>query len=140
MKKLKFVFWLVLVGFFALLVYQNLGFFSAKNSLQINMGVYQRSTPELTNGVIIAGFVGIGVFIMLVFYFSSRYTVYKAKKTIKELKSDLENRTSAVAGLKEELEALKQGVTIGRESSEITQEPESKIEGTEDQVAQSSQV
>jgi uncharacterized membrane protein YciS (DUF1049 family) len=135
MKKLKFLFWLVFVGFFALLVYQNLDFFSAKNSLQINLGVYQRSTPELTNGVIIAGFVGIGVFIMLVLYFSSRFTVYKANKTIKELKSNLEDRTTAIAGLKEQLESLRQGVTMGQEPTEGAQEPESRIEAAEESQA-----
>jgi NADH:ubiquinone oxidoreductase subunit 5 (subunit L)/multisubunit Na+/H+ antiporter MnhA subunit len=139
MKKLKFVFWLVFVGFFALLVYQNLGFFSAKNILQINLGIYQRSTPELTNGVIIAAFVGIGVFVMLIFYFSSRYAVYKSRKTIKELQSNLEERTSAIASLKEELESLKQGMLLERASSEESQEPESLDDPEEAQVAQSSQ-
>ena len=141
MKKLKFVFWLVLVGFFALLVYQNLAFFSAKNILHIDLGIYQRSTPDLTNGVIIAGFVGIGVFIMLLFYFSSRYTVYKANKTIKELKSNLEDRTSAIAGLKEQLESLRQAAPTGQEPTESAPEPESRMGDTEEtQAAQSSQV
>ena len=139
MKKLKFVFWLVFVGFFALLVYQNLGYFSAMNSLQINLGVYQRSTPELTNGVIIAAFVGIGIFIMLIFYFSSRYSVYKANKTIKELKKSLDERTSTLAGLKEELGALKQGALPARESLEEPVEPENQAEATEPQVAQTPQ-
>ncbi len=139
MKKLKFVFWLIFVGFFALLVYQNLDYFSAINSLQINLWVYQRSTPELTNGVIIAAFVGIGVFIMLIFYFSSRYGVYKANKTIKELKKSLDERTSTLAGLKEEMESIKQGALPARESTEEAEEPENKAEATEAQVAQSSQ-
>jgi uncharacterized membrane protein YciS (DUF1049 family) len=138
MKKLKFVFWLVFVGFFALLVYQNLDFFSAKNILEINLGFYQRSTPELTNGAIIAGFVGIGVFVMLIFYFSSRYTVYKAKKTIKELQNNLEDRTSALASLKEELESLKQTRSFGQELSEEPQEPENLAEAAEAEVTQSS--
>jgi hypothetical protein len=140
MKKLKFVFWLVFVGFFALLVYQNLDYFSARNVLGINLGIYQRSTPELTNGVIIAGFVGIGVFIMLIYYFSSRYTVYKGKKTIKELQNNLENRSSAIASLKEELEALKQDRSFGQESSAEAQEPERPSEAAVAEVAQSSQV
>jgi uncharacterized membrane protein YciS (DUF1049 family) len=139
MKKLKFVFWLVFVGFFALLVYQNLDFFSAKNILQIDLGIYQRTTPELTNGAIIAGFVGIGVFIMLVFYFSSRYTVYRANRTIKELKSNLEDRTTALASLKEELETLKLGGSAGQEAPEEIQDSESQIEAAEAQAAQSPQ-
>ena len=139
MKKLKFVFWLVFVGFFALLVYQNLDFFSAKNILQIDLGIYQRATPELTNGAIIAGFVGIGVFLMLVFYFSSRYSVYRANRTIKELKSNLEDRTSALASLKEELETLKLGGALGQEAPEETQDSESQNEAAEAQAAQSPQ-
>ena len=137
MKKLKFFFWLVFVGFFALLVYQNLDFFSAKNILQIDLGIYQRATPELTNGAIIAGFVGIGVFLMLVFYFSSRYSVYRANRTIKELKSNLEDRTSALASLKEELETLKLGGALGQEAPEETQDSESQNEAAEAQAAQS---
>jgi uncharacterized membrane protein YciS (DUF1049 family) len=139
MKKLKFVFWLLFIVFFGLLFYQNLGFFSAKNSLQIDLGVYQRSTPELANGVIIAGFVGIGVFIMLILYFSSRFTTYKANKIIKELKNDIEDRTSAIASLKEELEALKQSGSIGQEAIEETLDSESQIEEADTQTAQSSQ-
>jgi uncharacterized membrane protein YciS (DUF1049 family) len=139
MKKLKFVFWLVFVSFFALLVYQNLDFFSAKNILQIDLGIYQRATPELTNGAIIAGFVGIGVFLMLVFYFSSRYSVYRANRTIKELKSNLEDRTSALASLKEELETLKLGGALGQEAPEETQDSESQNEAAEAQAAQSPQ-
>ena len=139
MKKLKYVFWLVFVGFFSLLVYQNLDFFSAKNILQIDLGIYQRATPELTNGAIIAGFVGIGVFIMLVFYFSSRYSVYRANRTIKELKSNLEDRTTALASLKEELETLKLGGSAGQEAPEETQDSESQNEAAEAQAAQSPQ-
>lgn len=138
MKKLKFLFWLLFIGFFALLVSQNLEFFSTKNSLQLNLWFRQYATRPLTNGVIIAGFVGIGVFIMLILYFSSRYTVYKANRLIRELKSNLEDRSTAITGLKEELEALKQGGSMGQESLEGTQDPESQIEATETQAAQSS--
>ena len=137
MKKLKFLFWLLFISFFGLLVWQNLGFFSAKNSLQINLGVYQRTTPELANGVIIAGFVGIGVFIMLVLYFSSRYTAYKANKIIRELKKDIEDRTSAIDSLKGELDALKRVGSIGQEAPEETLDSESQIEDAEAQTAQS---
>jgi hypothetical protein len=138
MKKLKFLFWLLFISFFGLLVWQNLGFFSAKNSLQINLGVYQRTTPELANGVIIAGFVGIGIFIMLLLYFSSRYTAYKANKIIRELKNDIEDRTSAIASLKRELETLKQGGSMEQEALEESQDSESQIEAAEAQAAQSS--
>jgi len=136
MKKLKYVLWLVLVGFFALLVYQNLDYFSAKNSLQINLGIYQRATPELNNGVIIAGFVGIAVFIMLIYYFSSRYSVYKANKTIKELRKATDDRTSAIDGLKAELESLRQGSFPAKERVEEREESENKAAAVDAQAAQ----
>ena len=107
MKKFKFVFWFLFIAFFALLVYQNLEFFSAKNTLHIDIGIYQKTTPEWTNGAIIAGFVGIGIFIMLLFYFASRFGVYKANKTIKEMKSAIDDRESLIAKLKDEVAMLK---------------------------------
>ena len=139
MKKLKFLFWLVFIGFFALLVSQNIEFFSAKNSLQLDLWFRHYATRPLTNGVIIAGFVGIGVFIMLLLYFSSKYTVYKAKKTIKELTSSLEDRTTAIAGLKEELEALKQGGPAMQDSHDGAQDQEHQVEASETQAIESSQ-
>ncbi len=118
MKKLKYVFWLVFVGFFALLVFQNLDFFSAKYSLHLDLGFYQKATPEWTNGAIIAGFVGIGVFIMLILYFSSRFGIYRANKTIKELRGALDERTSAITGLKNEIAALQSGAYPAHEIQE----------------------
>jgi uncharacterized membrane protein YciS (DUF1049 family) len=139
MKKLKFVFWLIFVGFFALLVYQNLEYFSAKNSLQINLSIYQRSTPELANGVIIAGFVGIAVFIMLIFYFSSRYSVYRANKTIKELRKATDDRTSDIDGLKAELESLRQGSFSTKKPDEVREESEDETAAVDAPAAQSPQ-
>ena len=139
MKKLKFVFWLIFVGFFALLVYQNLEYFSAKNSLQINLSIYQRSTPELANGVIIAGFVGIAVFIMLIFYFSSRYSVYRANKTIKELRKATDDRTSDIDGLKAELESLRQGSFSTKKTDKVREESEDETAAVDAPAAQSPQ-
>jgi hypothetical protein len=109
MKKLKYLFWLIFIGFFVLLVYQNIDFFSAKNSLHLDLGIYQRTTPMWTNGAIIGGFVGIAVLIMLIFYFSSRFAVYKANKTIKALKGTLDERTSTLGDLKNEMASIRSG-------------------------------
>ena len=137
MKKLKYVFWLVFIGFFALLVYQNIDFFSAKNSLHLDLGIYQRTTPMLTNGAIIGGFVGIGVLIMLIFYFASRFGVYKARKTIKELKSTLDERSAAIADLKNEMASIKSGTFPAQAAPE---DPEIATETSATEVSQSSQV
>ena len=67
-------------------------------------------------------------------------STYKAKKTIKELRNNLEERTSAIASLKEELESLKQTRSFRQELTEEPQEPDSLAEAAEAEVTQSSQV
>jgi uncharacterized membrane protein YciS (DUF1049 family) len=138
MKKLRYLFWLVFIAFFAVLGYQNRDYFSAKYSLHIDLGFYQRYTPDLANGVIIAGFVGIAVFIMLIYYFASRFGVYKANKTVKELKSSLDERTSVLADLKGELESLKSGAFSAHSTQEEPEKPPETSEQAE--VSQPSQV
>jgi uncharacterized membrane protein YciS (DUF1049 family) len=140
MKKLKYLFWLIFIAFFALLVYQNLEFFSAKNALHIDLGFYQYSTPMLTNGAIIAGFVGIGVFVVLVFYFASRYGVYRANKTIKELRNDLNERSTALNGLKEEMASIRSDANAVPAPSEQTEQTEAAAAPSETEVSPTSQV
>ncbi|MGD9365673.1 MAG: hypothetical protein PVH87_08260 [Desulfobacteraceae bacterium] len=128
MKKLKYAFWFLLVVFFGLLVYQNLPYFTAKHSLQINLGIYQKNTPDLANGAIIAIFVGISVLIMMVFYFASRYESYRAKKAIKELRSGIEDSTNTISYLKQEVEQLKSG---GAPPVIEAQEVEAEVQSSE---------
>lgn len=113
MKKLKYLFWITLVVFIGLLVYQNLGFFSSKHILRINLLFYESSTPELATGAIIAIFVGISVLIMMMLYFTSRYEVYRAKKTIKELRAGMEESAGTISKLNQEVEMLKSGDQFG---------------------------
>lgn len=109
MKKLKYLFWLIIVIFLGLLVYQNLAFFTAKQRLSINLGIYEKTTPELTVGAIIAIFVGLSVLIMMFFYLLSRYETYRAKKTIKALRNSIEESSGTIATLKQEVELIKSG-------------------------------
>jgi alcohol dehydrogenase class IV len=107
MKKLKYMFWLLLVILLCLVIYQNLNFFSDKHSLQLNLGVYKHITPEMTTGAIIAVFVGIGVLIMMMLYTVSRYNGYRAKKNIKALQAGIDNRDKTIEKLTQEVELLK---------------------------------
>lgn len=109
MKKLRYMFWLILIGFLVVLVYQNLGFFSSLHSLHINLGFYERSTPDLATGAIIAIFVGVSVLLMMMLYFASRFENYRAKKTIKELRAGMEESTDTISKLTAEVEMLKGG-------------------------------
>lgn len=110
------MFWLMLVVFIGLLVYQNLGFFSSKHILHINLGFYERSTPELATGAIIAIFVGISVLLMMMLYFASRYEGYRAKKTIKELRAGMEESADTISKLNQEMDMLKSGGNFGPSS------------------------
>ena len=107
MKKLKFAFWVILIAFVGLLVYQNLPFFTETNSLKIDLWIYQHQTPDMTNGAIIASFVGIGVLIMLLFYFSSRYDGYRSKKMIKMLQQTIETNSGEIAELRKQVDMIK---------------------------------
>jgi len=108
MKKLKLVLWVVLIGILGLVVYQNLSFFTETNVLKINLLFYQTQTPAMTNGAIIASFVGIGVVIMLLFYCSSRYDGYRSKKNIAQLEQTIESRSEEMAELKRQVDLLKE--------------------------------
>ncbi len=103
------MFWLILVLLLGLVVYQNLAFFSNKHSLILNLGFYKHTTPALTTGAIIAIFVAIGLLIMMMPYFVSRYNGYRAKKNIKVLQAGIDERENTIAKLTQEVELLKGG-------------------------------
>jgi uncharacterized membrane protein len=109
MKKLKYMFWFILIGFLVVLVYQNIAFFSSLHSLHINLGFYENSTPEMATGAIIAIFVGLSVLLMMMLYFASRFESYRAKKTIKELRTGIEESSEIISKLTAEVEMLKSG-------------------------------
>jgi uncharacterized membrane protein YciS (DUF1049 family) len=110
MKKLKYVFWLLLIAFFGVVIYQNWDYATFVNdNLKLNLFVYNKPIPPLTNGAIIAICVGVGVLITMLFYLASRYEAYRAKKTIKALRKSMEESNKSVSELKQEVELLKGG-------------------------------
>ncbi len=110
MKKLKYVFWLLLIAFLGVVIYQNWDYVNFVNdNLKLNLFVYNKPIPPLTNGVIIAICVGVGVLITMLFYLGSRYEAYRAKKTIKTLRSSIEESKKSISELKQEVELLKGG-------------------------------
>jgi uncharacterized membrane protein len=142
MKKLKYMFWLILIGFLVVLVYQNLAFFSSLHSLHINLGFYERSTPELATGAIIAIFVGLSVLLMMMLYFSSRFESYRAKRTIKELESGMEESADTISKLTAELEMLKGGgddVSLTRPPEDETHVQDGKVDASEAETTPTTQ-
>ncbi len=104
MKKVKYLFWIIIIGFLALLVYQNKEFFLSKYILQLDLGFYNNSTPEIYNLVIIASFAALG---MLIVYISSLFQLFRARKTIKALQNTIDTNAGIVSGLKREVDTLK---------------------------------
>ena len=109
MKKLKYAFWLIVIAFIAVVVWQNWDYVMTPQVLKLNLFIYNEPIPPLTNGAIIAICVGISVMIMMLFYFASRYENYRAKKTINALRLGMEESQKSLSQLQQEVELLKGG-------------------------------
>ena len=98
MKKFKIVFWILLLLFIGIVMYQNQGMFWVKQHLVLKIwGIEPLYTPELHTAVFFAAFFLVG---FLVAYFFSLLEKFKSHKTIKAL-------NAAAAARTEELNALK---------------------------------
>jgi len=128
MKKFKYMFWFILIVLLGVLVSQNLEFFASQHSLHINLGFYQSTTPNLPTGAIIAIFVGISVLLMMMFYFASRFEIYRAKKTVKELQVGMEKSADTIAKLTEEVEMLKGGGDVLAAPNDVETETDEQDE------------
>ncbi len=104
MKKAKLVFWLIVFGFIALLIYQNRGFFLAKQSLGINLFFKAYQTPEISNAVVFVAFFLIGVLLTYIFCLFDKF---KANKTIKQLRQSIDTYQANMETLKQDLEKIK---------------------------------
>ena len=105
MKKATLIIWVIILGFIALVIFQNQTFFLAKNSLRLNFGIAEEYlSPELPNAVIFLIFFFSGVIIAYLFSFSARF---RAKRTIKKLNTKIASNINELSELKNELNTLK---------------------------------
>ena len=105
MKKAKTAFWLILIGFLALLGYQNWDFFMSGQSLRIDLLVIEEyKTPEIQNVILFMIFFFTG---LLISYFITLIERFKSKKTIKTLNTTLEMNQKLLDELKKEILLLK---------------------------------
>ena len=105
MKKAKIAFWLILIGFIALLAYQNWDFFMSEHHLKLDLFVTEEfSTPNLPNAILFLFFFFAG---LLISYFITLFGRSKSKKTIKTLNASLEANQKQLDELKNELSLLK---------------------------------
>jgi uncharacterized integral membrane protein len=116
MKRVKIVFWVIILIFMVVIFLQNKPFFIAKQSLKLQLPFLKAyHTPELPYAVIFLVFFLTG---FLIAYFFSLYDRFKSKKTIKNLNTAAASRLEELAALKGELEALRGASPGGSTESE----------------------
>lgn len=107
MKKIKAILWLLVIGFVALVVYQNLPYFQEQNELGINLYFKKYQTPEFANGFLILACFIIG---FLLSYFFSLGERFKSSRTIRALKATVDSHLEQIGALKKEVENLRPAV------------------------------
>ena len=108
MKNVKIAFWVIIVGFIIMFLFQNQDVVIAKQSFKLDLMVTDAyHTPELPNGLIYSFCFLTGFFIAFVAGFTDRL---KSKKDIKNLKTANDSQLEEISLLKSKLELL-QGVS-----------------------------
>lgn len=119
MKKAKIAFWLIIIGFIALLAYQNWDFFMSQHRLKLDLFVTEEfSTSELPNAILFLLFFFAG---FLISYSITLYERFKSKKTIKQLNIAMEKSQKQLDELKSEISLLK-GETPPIASPDVTKD------------------
>lgn len=116
MKKVKIAFWLIILVFAVVFVYQNKPFFMAKQSLGLTLPFLETlHSPELPNAVLFLVFFLTG---FLIAYFLGLYDRFKSKKMVKNLNAAAAAQQDELTALKSELESLRSASPGGSTASE----------------------
>ena len=116
MKKVKIVFWVIILIFMVAFFILNKPFFMAKQSLNFQLPFLEAyHTPELPHAVLFLVFFLTG---FLIAYFFSLYERFKSKKTIKNLNTTTASQLEELEALKGELESLQRASSGGSTESE----------------------
>ncbi|HUV50907.1 MAG TPA: hypothetical protein VMW78_07810 [Anaerolineae bacterium] len=119
MKNIKIVFWVIIIGFIILLLFQNQEIIIAKQSFKLDlMVVDEYHTPELPNGIIYFVCLLTGFFIA---FFAGLADRFKFRKNIRTLKTANNSQLEEISALKSRLESAQEvsSETI-IESTEVT--------------------
>jgi uncharacterized integral membrane protein len=108
MKKIKIAVWVIILGFLALIVYQNQSYFTDKHSFKIDLVFAQYSWPEVGNFILLLACFILGYIIAVFFGLSHRM---KSRKEIKRLLATVDSHLEKISDLRNELEALRSGST-----------------------------
>jgi hypothetical protein len=108
MKKAKILFWLIIIGFIGLVIYQNKEFFMTRHSFGIDLMVFSYRSPEVYSAILFLLFFILG---LLIAYFFGLFERFKANKTIKTLTATNSSLEQMLASLKNDLASIKTGQT-----------------------------
>lgn len=96
MKKVKYVFWLVVIGLVVLAVYQNSEFFIVERSLGIDLYFFSYDSPKLPTGVYYLSVFLIGMLVSYVFTLAQKF---RDRKTIRQLNQKVTAGEKKIAAL-----------------------------------------
>jgi len=103
MKKAKLIFWLLLIGIVALLVFQNQEYFLARTVLKADFYVTRYQTPPFPNGTFIVASFAVGFLLAYILGLSDRF---KARRAIRSLNETVSSHQETISTLKKELASL----------------------------------
>ena len=104
MKKVKIIFWVIIIVFIGIVIFQNQDFFLDKQSLQINLLLADEyQTPEVPNAVFFIACLFLG---LIIAYISGLFERFKFKKTIKTLNKSVDSHMKTISELQDKIESL----------------------------------
>jgi len=106
MKKAKLILWLIIFGFFAIIILQNQEFFFSPQYFQVNLYVAQYQTPSWPNWVYFLISFALGVAAMFLVALPGRF---RAAKTLKTLQATTSGQRAELDDLRHEISALVRG-------------------------------
>ena len=109
MKKVKLVFWLLLIALVALAVVQNQAYFLAQQSLRIDLYFANYQSPELPTGTFFVACLVIG---LLIAYLMSLPQRFRSRKTIKTLEATNASQQETISAQQKEIDALKAPASV----------------------------
>ena len=114
MRKVKLVFWLILLALLGLVFWQNQAFFLEKKGVEIDYFVGNYHLPALQIALYFLIFFLVG---LLISYFSSLSERFVARKTIRKLNGELTDAGKRIADLEARLESRKGDDIKARQAS-----------------------
>ena len=105
MKQIKTIFWLIILGFVGLVIYQNQNLFLNEQSFGLNLFFADEfKAPDLPNAIFLLASFLIG---LLISYFFSLSERFRSKKIIKNLNVSVDSHLRELSALRSEVESLK---------------------------------